>query len=334
MLKVRPGILDRMQAATKTAGIGETLSAIGSGISDTASSAWKHVPGPASVLPVPEPHDPSVAAFLKAQQAQQASTLKADAYNDIKNVAMAGLGIGAAGRGAMGLVQLLRANKPKKTRSGPANLPLPYPAKSAAVKQAEGWLGDMLQGNLAGSKTGIPAYQPAMVLGGLGALGLGWKGMDAVINNRRQATANAELESAKQNFHDALIGQYDEPVQVHPTQIEGKPKLKAKTASDATMVKVGQELDALFTELSTVTEKQAIDWDNLSGQLAGGYGVYAGLTGLGAGALAYQQTQKRSRKAVLDKALKRRQLRKYMQSPTEIYATPEPMPVASPVDPV
>lgn len=77
-------------------------------------------------------------------------------------------------------------------------------------------------------------------------------------------------------------------------------------------------------KLSSDTVKQASIAD-LAGQLAGGYGVYAGLTGLGAGALVYSGAKKRQRRAVLEKAMKRRERRRFNTAPSEIVAIPEPV---------
>jgi hypothetical protein len=233
---------------------------------------------------------------------------------DIGNVGLTSLGVGAAGAGLVGLIQLMRANRAKKTRSGPAYLPLPYPAES---KQA-----NFIGGDEATTKGGIPWYGPAMLLSGLGGLGLGWKGMDAVLSARRQREQQKELEAAREQFHDALLTQYDEPVKVHP-------EVMKKKSADSTMEKVGQALDTLFDKFQTAMyaqEKRGLDISNLGGQALGGYGMYAGLSGLLAGALMYDKIRKRSRKAVLESALKQRQRRKFMQSPTEIMAVPEPVP--------
>lgn len=268
-----------------------------------------------------EARDPSGEAFASAVQDMAAGQLKGDAFRDIRNVGLTALGVGAAGRGIVGLIQHMKQNRAKKTRSGPAYLPLPYPAKTAGF----------LDGDGATTKGGIPWYGPAMMLGGLGGLGLGWKGMDKVLDARRQREQESELAAARQQFHDALLSQYDEPIKVHPEMLSGKKK----SAADDTMVKVGEALDELYDvfqkaaaeEETRPMSKSAIDWSNVAGQAAGGYGMYAGLSGLLTGALVYDKIQKRSRRAVLEKALAKRQRRKFMQQPTEIYATPEPMPV-------
>ncbi len=243
------------------------------------------------------------AAFADAVQGMQANQLKSDATKDILNLGMLGLGVGAGGRGLIGLIQMMRSDRDQKTRSGPAHLDLPYPVKQA----------NFLAGDAASSKAGIPWYGPAMLGGGLAGLVGGWKGMDKVLDMRRRRQVASELEQARQQFHDALLGQYDEPVRV-PT---------AKAASDTTMVKVGQALDALFAALApAIKEKKAFDLSNAAGVATGGYGMYAGLTGLVAGAMMYDKINKRSRKSVLNAALKRRQRRNFVQQPTPLYAEP------------
>lgn len=405
--------------------------------------------------------DPSAAAFSDALQGMAAGQLRSDAFRDVRNVGLTALGVGAAGRGLVGLLQHLRSNKPRKTRSGPAYLPLPFPASPektgslkavlpllqgagkkvggilgqgvrdvklglgtgreaaelgnlqgrvrgshqalatgvedaanlgrkaidplgrpdarlpGSVEEAIGHLlpgnspslvndmhrrlaqltaskarGDMmvdtaaggvggatgmaltqkragfLDGGEATSKSGIPWYGPAMLLGGLGGLGVGWKGMDAVLDARRKKQMEGELVTARQQFHDALLGQYDKPVELHP-------ELMKKSADEQTMEKVGRELDALYdkfvgavrAEEKNPTEKTALDLSNMAGQAAGGYGMYAALSGLLTGSLVYDKMAKRSRRSVLESALKKRQRRRFMQQPTEIYAQPEPVPV-------
>lgn len=407
--------------------------------------------------------DPTADAFSGALQSMAAGQLRSDALRDVGNVGLTALGVGAAGRGVVGLLQALRAGRPKKTRSGPAYLPMPFPAAPekagldvSRVLSALGGLGrkaggvvgqgvkdvklglgvgpearqlanltqsvrgshralaegvsdagtvgssaslpggmpdlrvpgsagdavghlaanhspakvsgmysaldqltrsqdrgtnlltagglaaagatghrmgkqaDFLAGDAATTKSGIPWYGPAMLLGGLGGLGVGWKGMDALIDARRKKEMEGELESARSQFHDALMSQYSKPVKMHPGLIPGADK----EGADSTMTKVGQALDVLWEKLSAAlaeeenrpTAKQAFDLSNAAGQLAGGYGMYAGLSGLLSGALVYDKMQKRSRRAVLESALKKRQRRRFMQQPTEIYAQPEPVP--------
>ncbi len=187
-----------------------------------------------------------------------------------------------------------------------------------------GSVADFLSGGSATTKAGIPWYGPAMLAAGMGGLAAGWKGVDSVLDHRRKRERGQELEAARQDFHDALMSQYDKPLAgVGP----------AKTAADAKpMEKVGAELDRLFDQF----EKAAATLGDLGGQLTGGYGMYAGLAGLMTGALVYDKARKRQRRAILDKAMQRRDRRKFNVSPPEIQAVPEPFhpapPAASPTE--
>lgn len=241
-----------------------------------------------------------VGGFADAVGQMQAAQLKADALKDVKNLGLLGLGVGAAGAGAVGLYNVLRRDKERKLH-GPAVLPLTMPAKQA-------WsLGDFLSGGQASTKGGIPWYDPAMF--GVGALGLGagYMGTSALLKRRRKAEGEAELEKARQEFNDALAG-------------PPGPKVASERSA---MEKAGRDLDRLFDLLAGPLQKEALDLPNLGGQALGGYGVYAGLSGLLTGAVLYNQAKKRSRAAVLDAALKRRARRQFMQSPTHIEALPD-----------
>lgn len=361
-------------------------------------------------------------AFASAVQQMAASQVKADAARDIANVGLAGLGVGAAGRGLLGLIHTLRANREKRTRSGPAYLPLPFPAEKTGVAafglggaasipgvagliggdsdrsiaeravrattrttggvlggtvggvsggalgailaglltrknpigvragaiggaglggvsgvvKGDAWVGKpvadyittdksrlmpkqagFLSGDAATSKSGVPWYGPAMLLGGMGGLAAGWKGLDAVLASRRRREQKADMEAARREFHDALMSQYAEPIKTHPRLVKGAG------AADGTMAEVGRRLDALFDAY----EKAAVDWGDAAGKATGAYGMYAGLSGLLTGAMVYDRIQKRSRRAVLEKALQKRQRRRFMQQPTQIMAVPEPVEV-------
>ncbi len=264
--------------------------------------------------------DQTLDAFAGVVQNMTAQRLQSDAFKDVQDFGLGGLGVGIAGRGLLGLVQHLRANRPKKTRTGPAHLPMPFPAAPEKV-------GSFVAGDMASTKDGIPWYGPASMLGLAGGAALGWKGMDMLINRQRRKKMESELSDAREQFHDALMSQYSKPVEIHP-------ELMNKNAEDAnTMVKVGQALDELYDTFLTAMQaqdtnvKQAMDLPNMAGQLTNRYGMYAGATGLLAGALVYDKLSKRSRRAVLESALKKRQRRRFMQQPTEIYAQPEPMAV-------
>ncbi len=261
------------------------------------------------------------AAFADAVQGAGAAQLKADALRDVGAMGLTSLGVGAAGAGRVGLINLIKRNRlRKKPRSGPALLPLPYPVEPAAAPGRVLKAAGFLAGDAASGKAGVPWYGPAMLATGLAGLGMGWKGVDAALQSRRRAETEEELDQARRDFHDALLSQYARPLQGAGAE---------KVSADSTMRRVGRGLDEAFHALNDLLTgpptKQAFDLANAGGAALGGYGMYAGLSGLLTGALIYDKVQKRSRRAVLEKALQRRQRRRFMQAPTEIYAVPEPM---------
>lgn len=275
-----------------------------------------------------EAADPTAEAFSGALHEMTAQPLKQDAFADVRNVGLTALGVGAAGRGLIGLVQMLRANRQKKTRSGPTHLPLPYPALASKTAGILDTAQDFGAGNMASSKAGIPWYGPAMMLGGLAGLGAGWHGVDKILNSRREQAIKRNLEDARQEFHDALLSQYAEPIKTHPGLLK-------KANTDTTMAEVGRALDGLFDSVNmhiAAIEKRGFDLPNAAGVAAGGYGMWAGLSGLLTGAYMYDKMSKRSQRAILEKALQKRQRRKFMQSPPEIYAVPEAVPTTAAVE--
>jgi len=350
--------------------------------------------------------------FRNAVQQTAASNLKSDALGDVKGLALAALGVGAAGRGAVGLYNMFKRNTRPRKPTAPS-LSLPYPV-AVAEKEAR-WLGRLLgRGSSAGarplppaaprpaaatprpaagdvtttsahvpapggsrsaltpdaqvkqvspqlhawmhggkrtwsgaglaglgtlgaagaakaasflggdhatSKAGIPWYGPAMMTAGLAGLAGGWKGVDHLLNKRRAREREKELGAARSEFHDALMAQYDRP-------LAGAGPTKA-AADLSPMAKVGAELDTLYDQF----EKAAFALNDTAGQLAGGYGVYAGLTGLMTGALVYDKARKRQRRAILEKAMQRRERRRFNVAPPEITAVPEPFHPAPPAAP-
>jgi hypothetical protein len=250
-------------------------------------------------------------AFAQAVRDMAAHRLKAEALGDVGSVGLAALGVGAAGRGAVGLYNVLkRGLGSQKHRGGPAELPLPYPVEPEEMPaEVLPKAASFLSGDAASTKAGVPWFRPAAVAAGVGGLGLGWAAVDKVLDARRRAERDKELEGARGEFHDALLSQYDRP-------LAAPPGVKVKKAGD-----LAAGLDDLYDRFS----KAAVDWGNAGGAALGGYGVYAGLSGLLAGTVLYDKMRKRSRRAVLEKALQRRERRRFMQSPTEIYAVPEPV---------
>jgi len=285
------------------------------------------------------------------------TALRESAMGDVGKILGIGLGVGAGARGAVGLHHMLRQNMAgARSTAGSAMLPLPIPAeeededvpKRKAAMDKEATPVPWLLGGDATTKGGIPWYGLSMLAGGLGGLGLGWKGVDAVMESRRKTEREQALDSARQEFHDALLSQYDKPKAVaksagdHTFKGEDCPKCGASMEGDpysgacnscghkwGEKKALDEALDRLY---DAFVEKQAALSDylgqgssNVLGQAMGGYGMYAGLSSLLTGAVVYDKMRKRSRSAVLQKALQRRDRRKFNQSPTEIFATPEPI---------
>jgi hypothetical protein len=259
--------------------------------------------------------------FVQAVQGMAGQQLKSDALGDVGNLALATLGLGAGARGAVGLYNLLR-NRPVNTRSGPAELPLPIPVAAPPAEEEEEKLAGFLSGDAASTKGGLPWYGPAMMLAGMTGLGAGWKGVDMLLDSRRQKQREEELNKARSDFNNALLAQYDQPV-------TGLGTLKAASDDAQTMQKVAEELDVLYDQFAAAFTKQA-DLGNIAGMATGGYGMYAGLSGLLAGAMVFDKIRKRSRANVVNKALQRRERRTFQQQPPEVYAVPEPVEMAAP----
>jgi hypothetical protein len=247
-----------------------------------------------------------------------ADRLKREALRDVGQLGLTALGVGAGARGLLGLHQLLFGRRPTRHKAGPALLPLPVPgrehtehgaprAKAAAVTMM----------------SGLPWYRPAAVMAGLGGLGLGWKGLDAVLDRRRKAESEHELDEARREFHEALLSQYD------AQGPSGGPGPKLASATDAPMAKAAAALDAAYDSLARLAAagpaaaKAAMTWDDLKGTAIGSYGALALPAALATGLFTYNKMQGRSRRKVIEKALRERAMQRYEQNPPPIHVTPE-----------
>lgn len=160
-------------------------------------------------------------------------------------------------------------------------------------------------------KTSLPWYRPAMALTGLAGLYGGWKSVDSVIDSHRRKAREKELADAKQEFNRVLLNDFG---------------TGTKAASDSLVGRLENVFDLFQRVVGHV--KTAGPLADLSGEAAGMYGTYAALSGLATGAIVYDQARKRQRRAILDKALKKRQEAHFRKSPPEIVAIPEPMGVS------
>lgn len=228
------------------------------------------------------------------------SALRSDALKDVLYTSLGSLGLGAAARGAVGLVNLLRDNKPKRElRHGPAELPFPLPTKQAGF-------GDFLAGTGASGKWAIPWYGAGMFGGGVASGALGWHAVDSLMKDRRKSEREDELEKARHAFRTALLAQHDD---------------KDKQAAEGEWAEAGRELDRQFQQL----EKQAEwNWQDIPGGALSAYGAYALPMALLSGMAGYNHYQKNSRRTLLEKAMRERKRQQAQEQPAEIYAVPVP----------
>lgn len=259
-------------------------------------------------------HCKSAAGFTEAVQAQHGAGLRHDAVSQLGRLLMAGAGLGMAGRGLLGVLQLTKRNlSPPKGLGGdviPVDVPYPAPAGVPTDDEEKmAGVSDFFKGDYAKSPWGIPAMIPATVIGGGASIYGGWKLMDAVLDARRKAELNEDVDAAKSDFHQALLSEYDRP--------QKTPKL----ASDNSL---GADLDRLYHNV-----KQAgLLEDGLhgAGVGAGLYGTAAGVAGIAAAIGAYKATRKRREQELLRKAHKIRLRQRWNVQPPPLVMQPVPAP--------
>ena len=137
---------------------------------------------------------------------------------------------------------------------------------------------------------GVPATYAA-IPAGLAALYGGYKLTDYILDKRRKATSEGELESVKKDYEEAL---YDK---------------KASADIDA-------DFDLIAEHAISGSEKQA---DLFQGS-AGFYGAYGILSALAAGVPAYKFFKDRSKRVMIARALEARQEQRHGQGIRPIYA--------------
>jgi hypothetical protein len=277
-----------------------------------------------------------IAAPFAKQAAQPAdprlTELAGQGLTNVLQLGAAGLGIGAATRGAIGLRDLFaRALNPVQS-SYPAAMmtSLPYPVrdddedpdnprnkqKRAAFNGLKEWLGGLHYGKPwdVTDKTDFPWLYPAAVAATAGGAYAGYKGIDSVLQAQKQKQEEEELAGAKSDFEKALLSSYGQPKQG-----------EEKTAGD----ELGEVLDHLYDACTT---KQA-EWPARVGNWT--TGRYLAGVGLPLGALGaywgYEHGQDASNRTVLEKAMRRRQQAELLAHPAEMYAVPTPVHVPNEV---
>ncbi len=263
------------------------------------------------------------AGFIDAVQQAHSSQLQGKALSQLGRVLLTGAGLGIGARGLLGLAQLGRRNLKSPTPLTASTIPVdvPYPVvgeeeeKLAADNGVGGGVGDFLKGRYAQSMAGIPWMLPATILGSGASIYGGFKLMDKLLDNRRKAELNDDVEAAKSQFNQALMAEYDKPVRV------------PKVAADE---ELGRDLEQLFQNVKEagLLEKDATAWDDLLNALGVGTGTYltaAGIGGLAAGVGTYQATKKRQEHSLLQRANKMRQRQRWMSQPPALVAHPVPV---------
>jgi len=239
------------------------------------------------------------------------SQMRAQALREILGYGGVAVGVGAGLRGLTELYRLGAKALPKKRKvlSAPsaiyAQMPVPRrdetEEKQGTVKTVVQDLVDFGLGRKSQTREGMPWFGPAAVgiplAGGVG----GWKFMDWLLDKRRKGQIEAEVEAAKVEYEKALA------------EAQG-----VKRSADS---ELGRTLDRLYDLL---TEKTAGTGTDIAGALAGLYLLGAGGAAGLSGYAAYNWTKKRSRQAIIDKALKSLKRKQQMQQPAPILVQPVP----------
>lgn len=224
--------------------------------------------------------------------------LQSDAVKNILKTMLVAGGLGAAVRGYTGLSGLAESKKRKKPERV-VEMPVAYPEKQALFGN---------DNSKATSMIGLDYFAPAMLLGApLAAYG-GWKGVDSILNKQREKEVDSDLDRAKSEYEQALLGAY-------------------KQSTD-------ESLDAAFDTYKQATDKPSAGFatrlaDYVSPNLTGA-GTGLGLAyALATAPLGYhlvnKAMKKNSKRALLQKAIEERARRQAKLQPPELYAVPTPV---------
>lgn len=229
-------------------------------------------------------------------QLAQNQRLQSDAKKDIvRNLVMA-LGGGAALRGAVGLHSMVTEPARIKPTQRVVEMPVAYPADEEEKRSRDA---------TATSPLGLSYYAPGMLLGGAVAGYGGWKGVDALLDRQRRKQTDEELDSAKQEYEQALLGAYKKATD---------SALDQAFAGYTKSAGLGQFLE---DSVSTVAP-------NAPG-MAKGLGLTYGLATAPLGfMMVNNMLKKNSKRALLQKAMQERARRQALTQPPEIYAVPRP----------
>lgn len=218
----------------------------------------------------------------------------------VKKVGVGAVGAGVGARGLIGLYSMLSRNigRTPVRPSGPRVIEVPYVEDEKRAD--DGWMktiADYATGRHANSLLDHPAAIPAGIITAITGAGLGWKGTDMLLDRQRKLQRQQELEAAKAEFDQALLGQY-----------EKQPTTKA--------AQVGQDLDKLYETM----EKTAV----LGAGVGAGLGI-ASIIALITGSGVYDIMKKRRHADIMRKAQGRRVRQLQQSSPAVLFARPIPV---------
>jgi hypothetical protein len=253
--------------------------------------------------------------------------VKAWYENDmVRRAALLGLAGGAGLGGVYALSKMF--NKPKPKSKINRNFDFTYPVERIKESGEQGWSNYLFGTNeRTPSILDNPLLLSTLALAGGGGLLGGYKGTQLLTDAVLKKTHDDERKKAERDFHDALLSSYASPLSHDP---------HVKKSSTATMTEVGQALDSLYSTLTQkVAEYPGVSTGSAVNDVLAGlpalYLLYAGASGLGTGALAYDYTRKGSKAEALKRALRERDSARYEHAPPELYATAEPIDISRPV---
>ena len=248
------------------------------------------------------------------------------ANNEIWKLLLLSLGGGAAARGALGLSHMFQPKSDYVPTPSYQAVDMPVPAHEEEEEKAASdvladtykaltnltsgpWGKSVAFGKGATEPAGVPAFWPLAGLASIGGGIAGWKGTDAVLDRRRKAEIDDELQQAREEYAQLLA---------------------------ATMAKHGEAviedaLDELADAVTAPREKRAAPTVMDGAGMAGGWlATYALLSALMSGKLSYDYFRKRNQKSIAEEALKRRAKERsggvspiYLQA-KELPAAPKP----------
>lgn len=182
-----------------------------------------------------------------------------DAWNRMLSMLLVGGGVGAGARGLVGLHNMFRKRPDVDPQSTiPETIPIVLPQQAQRAKTANDVFGARPDGGL-----NYWEYPTGLAAGAGGLMG-GWKLMDWLMDKRRKASMQGELDRAKQEYQQVL-----------------QDDVNAASVSKAA---AADTLDAVYDRVQTL-EKQG---NSLADLLHGSGGLYlasllaaGGLSGLG-----------------------------------------------------